>query len=228
MSTFHIREEVLLEDVQFILEAFDSTLPHLASIGSGAQWGSEPRSTQESSIKRMQEAIEKARSGTNDTDAVFVAELPVDNSLDLGIARVRRHKDGQRLLQVGAAVTEGSFPAYITGQPNLTAFVQAAMERTDFLYLFVLISDFRAGALRKGAGTVLTERVKQYAREKGKAAVYLDCWSGNDEKLVRYVSNMHNILFSTLSDAWQLLQIAGFRASRWICVEEGQWNSVAW
>ncbi|KAF2789395.1 hypothetical protein K505DRAFT_284490 [Melanomma pulvis-pyrius CBS 109.77] len=186
MSAFHIRDEALPEDAEFILEAFDSTLPHLASIGSGAQWGSEPRSKNESSVKRIRGAVEKARSGTSDSDAVFVAEVPVDDGLVPVGGRTRRDKDNQQMLQVGAAVVEGSFPAYVADQQQLAARVQAAVERADYIYLFVMISDFRVGALRKGAGAALAQRVRQYALEKGKTAVYVDCWSGNGERLVEF------------------------------------------
>ncbi|KAF2126585.1 hypothetical protein P153DRAFT_369282 [Dothidotthia symphoricarpi CBS 119687] len=186
MSAFHIRDEALPEDADFILEAFDSALPHLASTGSGMQWGSEPRSTQETYVKRTRVAVEKARSGTNDNDAVFVAEVPVDDSLDPVAGRTRRDKANQQMLQVAAAMTTGSFPSYVAEQQNLDAYVRTAIERADYIYLSTMVSDFRAGALRKGAGATLVQRVRQYALEKGKAAVYCDCWAGNGERLVGF------------------------------------------
>jgi hypothetical protein len=201
MSAFHIRDEALPEDADFILEAFDSTLPHLASIGSGTQWGSEPLSTKESYVERIRVAVEKARSGTSDNDAVFIAEVPVDGGLDPVTGRARRDRVNQQMLQVGAAIVQGSFPLYVAEQQHLDARVRAAIERTDYIYLFVMVSDFRAGALRKGAGAALAQRVRQYALEKGKAVVYVDCWAGNGERLVGYVSNVHNVLLSTASDA---------------------------
>ena len=150
----------------FILEAFDSNLPNLASIGSGAQWGSEPRSTKESHVERVQAAVEKARSGNSDNDAVFIAEVPVENGLAHGAGRARRDGNNQQLLQVGAAIVEGSFPSYVAQQENLGTRIRAATERADYLYLFVLVTDFRTGALRKGAGAALAQRVRQYARER--------------------------------------------------------------
>ena len=202
MSAFHIRDEALAEDVGFILAAFDSTLPHLATIGSGAQWGSEPRSTKPSAVARIQGAVEKARSGTGENYAVFVAEVPIDDGLDPVAGSVRRDKSDKQMLQVGAAVVQGSFSAYVAEQPHLDAHVREAVERDDFIYLFVLISDFRAGALRKGVGAALVQRVKQYAVEKGKAEIYVDCWAGNGEKLVGYVFKYAQYLeMSTTSDA---------------------------
>lgn len=183
MSKFHIRTTALPEDATFILEAFDSTLPHLANTGSGDQWGSEPRSKQQVFVQRIQKEVERAQSGLSDNDVVFVAEVPFDDPVAES-TRVRRDEGDQQMLKVAAAVVEGEFPAYVAERENLEARVREAVKRADFLYLSVMISDFRAGALRKGAGAVLAQRVKGYAQEKGKAAVYCDCWAGNEGKLV--------------------------------------------
>lgn len=183
MSAIHIRDEALPEDAEFILEAFDSALPHLASIGSEKQWGLEPRSTQKVFVDRIRTAVEKARSRTSDNDTVFIAEVPLDDNRDLGAASVRRVGDNQ-MLKVGGAIVQGFFPSYVLEQRNLEAHVREAVERADFIYLSVMVSDFRVGALRKGAGALLAQRVRQYALENGKAAVYVDCWAGNGEGLV--------------------------------------------
>ncbi|KAE9993595.1 hypothetical protein EG327_004354 [Venturia inaequalis] len=185
MSKFHIRTTALPEDTTFILEAFDSSLPHLAKTGSGEQWGSEPRSTQEVFVKRIQTEVEKARSGMSENNVVFVAEVPSDEVVAES-TRVRRDEVDQQILKVAAAVVQGEFPSYVAERKNLEACVRAAVERADFLYLSVMISDFRSGGLRKGAGAVLAQRVKEYAREKGKATVYCDCWAGNGGKLVGF------------------------------------------
>lgn len=201
MSTFHIRDEALPEDASFILAAFDSALPHLASIGSESQWGSEPRSTQDIFVERIRSLVEKARSGTSDSDAVFIAELLVDNDFDNVQGRAIRNEGGQQMLKVAGAIIQGSFPKYVAEQKHLEARVQAAIDRADYIYLFAMVSDFRVGSLRKGAGTALIKRVKEYALEKGKAAIYLDCWAGNGEKLVEYVSNVLNVFLSSMSNA---------------------------
>ncbi|KAF2853075.1 hypothetical protein T440DRAFT_552889 [Plenodomus tracheiphilus IPT5] len=186
MPTFNIRDEALPEDAVFILEVFDSALPHLASIGSERQWGTEPRSTQEAFVERIRTAVKKAQSGTSSHDAVFIAEVSVENDLEPVPGRVRRDESGQQMLKVAGSIVQGSFPSYILEQPNLEALVQKAVERADCIYLGALVSDFRVGVLRKGAGSVLLQRVKQYALETGTAAVYLDCWAGNEEGLVGF------------------------------------------
>lgn len=184
MSKFHIRTTAVPEDATFILEAFDSTLPHLARTGSGDQWGSEPRSKQEVFVKRIQTEVEKARSGTSDNDVVFIAEVPSDEPVP-EISRIRREEGSQQMLKVAAGCVHAEFPSYVAEQRNLEARVREAVGCADYLYLSVMISDFRAGALRKGAGAVLVQRVKEYAWEKGKRAVYCDCWAGNGGKLVQ-------------------------------------------
>lgn len=201
MSTFHIRDKALPEDANFIVEAFDSTLPHLASIGSGSQWGSEPRSRSADHVQRIRTAIDNARTGTSDKDAVFIAEVPIDDDGQDAIAGRIRNVGGQRFLQVGAAVTKGSFPAYVVDREDLDESVRADIEWGDFVYLYVMISDYRAGALRKGAGAALARRVKQYARDIGQPRVYVDCWAGNDERLVGYVLSVQkDLIFHVVDD----------------------------
>ncbi|KAI8935116.1 hypothetical protein NX059_007710 [Plenodomus lindquistii] len=186
MLPFHIRTHPLPSDPPFILSAFDSALPHLSKIGSSAQWGTTPRSTQPLYIDRINSAVETARSGTSNTEAVFIAELPINNDFDTSTASVRiDDNDGKKMLKAGAAVVTGSFPGYVLDQVNLAGLARDASQRGDFIYLSVLVSDFRIGAVRRGAGGVLLQRVKQYAREIGKVAVYLDCWAGNGGGLVR-------------------------------------------
>ncbi|KAH7136172.1 hypothetical protein B0J11DRAFT_597522 [Dendryphion nanum] len=187
MPEFHIRGEVLPEDADFILEAFDSTQPHLASIGSGTQWGTEPMSKRDGSAERIRSAVEKARSGSSDKYAIFIAEVHVDDGIDAGTGRIRIDRPNLQLLQVGAAIVhQGSFPDYVAKQQHLDALVCEATERADYLYLYALVSDYRTGSMRKGAGAVLAQRVRDYAQEKGKAVVYVDCWAGNGEKLVEF------------------------------------------
>ncbi|TID21402.1 hypothetical protein E2P81_ATG04689 [Venturia nashicola] len=185
MTDFHIRTTAVSEDATFILEAFDSSLPHLASIGSGEQWGLELRSKQEIIVNRTNAEVEKARSGISDNDAVFVAEIPWDDPVAES-TRVRRDENDQQMLKVAAAVVHGEFPWYVGERENLKARVHEALDRADFLYLSIMVSDFRAGDARKGAGAVLAQRVKNYAREKGKNAVFCDCWVGNGGKLIEF------------------------------------------
>lgn len=198
MPEFHIRSTPLPTDAPFILEAFDSALPHLASIGSAQQWGTTPRSTQPVFVEHVRAAVAKAHSPSTD-DAVFVAEVTLtpdlEKSLDLNLdvdgdgaqtPRVRKDADQLQdpMLAVAAAALTSEFAAYVLAQEHLKPLVASAIESADFFYLSVLVSDFRAGELRRGAGGVLMGRVREYARRKGKKAVWCDCWAGNGGKLV--------------------------------------------
>ncbi|KAH9864327.1 hypothetical protein J1614_010261 [Plenodomus biglobosus] len=232
MSAFHIRDEAQPEDADFILEAFDSALPHLASIGSEKQWGLKPRSTQKVFVDRIRAAVGKARSGNSDSDAVFIAEVPVDDDRYVGAASVRRIGGNQRMLKIGGAIVQGFFPSYVLEQPNLEAYVREAVERADSIYLSVMVSDFRVGALRKGAGALLAKRVRQYALENGKAAVYVDCWAGNGEGLVGYVSNVqisssHVSCLAGSTHRWVLCQWTIFMRKR-MTVPYGMVNCCEW
>lgn len=64
--------------------------------------------------------------------------------------------------------------------------IGAAMERGDYVFLKVLVSDYRAGPLRKGAGATLVQAIRDYVKEVGKKTVYVDCYAGNDGGLVKF------------------------------------------
>ncbi|QDS74387.1 hypothetical protein FKW77_005517 [Venturia effusa] len=169
MPHFHIRTTAHPEDATFILEAFDSALPHLASTGSGEQWGSQPRSNQPVFVKRVQDEVDKARSGISDCDAVFVAEV-VGDDVVAGCTESRCDEAGKQkkmFVKVAAAVVCGVFPGYVSEQGHLDPFVRGAVGRADFLYLSVMVSDFRTGGLRKGAGAVLAQCVKGFYEAQG-------------------------------------------------------------
>ena len=58
MHTFHIRDaETSLDDGKFIVDAFDSTLPYLTTIGSGEQWGSVPFSERTGFVQETLDSV---------------------------------------------------------------------------------------------------------------------------------------------------------------------------
>ncbi|OAL47293.1 hypothetical protein IQ07DRAFT_590145 [Pyrenochaeta sp. DS3sAY3a] len=210
MPEFHIRTTPLQTDTPFILEAFDSALPHLASIGSAAQWGTTPRSTQPVFVEHVRASVAAAQSASTEA-AVFVAEVALtpgleksrlDSNLNVegdgdaagaGAQAPRVRKDADTpypMLQVAAAALTGEFAAYVLAQEHLKPLVAGAIESADFLYLSVLVSDFRAGEMRRGAGGALMAQVRAYARGRGKRAVWCDCWAGNGGKLVGYYEKL--------------------------------------
>ena len=55
----------------------------------------------------------------------------------------------------------------------------------NWAYVHLLISDFRTGEWRKGAGAALIAEAKAKAKARGREALYVDCWAGNERRLVR-------------------------------------------
>ncbi|KAF4506241.1 hypothetical protein G6O67_006344 [Ophiocordyceps sinensis] len=46
----------------------------------------------------------------------------------------------------------------------------------NFLYVHVIVTDHRVGSVRRGAGRALLDKTKEYARDRGMSAVYVDWW----------------------------------------------------
>ncbi|KAM3502014.1 hypothetical protein MY11210_009197 [Beauveria gryllotalpidicola] len=158
-------------DAQFIIASFDSTLPHLAAIGSAEMWGEQLFSEREGFAQETIESVQKSED-PDSASKIFIAETQKTGFTD-GVERVR----------VGSAtVREDSMPAYITEHEKMKPHVQGA---NNFLFLEVLIADYRTDGLHKGVGTCLLEYIQRYGRERSKKTLYVDCWSGNGGKLNR-------------------------------------------
>lgn len=63
-----------------------------------------------------------------------------------------------------------------------------------FIYVDVVVTDFRTGKRRAGAGAALLQAAKEYARDRGRRSVYIDCWTGGTGKLVPCVQTPHGDL----------------------------------
>ncbi|KAI1506681.1 hypothetical protein F5X99DRAFT_12630 [Biscogniauxia marginata] len=192
---FHIRNARVPDDVQFIVEAFDSTLPYLTSIGSGEQWGSTPFSQKTGFTEETQQQLEQSAvyhsTGKGEALRVLIVEAVLATSpydtpdLVPEACRSRRGSDGQWLVPVGAIVLrEGWVPKYIKSQAHLD--LASGGNNDDFVYIEVMITDYRTGRHRDGAGGALIQAAIEYAKRKGKRRIYVDGWAGNDRKLVRY------------------------------------------
>jgi len=193
-ARLQIREPALefnSSDAQFITSAFDSTLAHLESIGSGAQWGSKPFSSKEGFCDRIREWTDKS---TQDGKPVrlFIAELKqADPPPSLGNLHHRVDGDGNTIFLLGAALVADAWaPEYILKACEEEAGLDGlrkTLEAKDYSYLEVLITDFRGGVggPRKGAGAALLERVREYVVQAGRRTLLADCWAGNERGLVR-------------------------------------------
>lgn len=197
-----MREAGLLpNDTEFLVAAFDSTLPYLQSIGGGEMWGRVPFSEKDGFIAETQESITKSQSyrqtGTGDKVCVFIAEVEISmddeepaTGTGTGIFHTRVDADGQVWLAVAAAVVRESWvPDYIRSQPHLRLPTVGDEEEGTtgggFAYLEVMVADHRTGRHHRGAGAALLQLLKQYYRKKGSGTMYVDAWAGNGRNLVK-------------------------------------------
>lgn len=182
-------------DGEFVLAAFDAALPHLAAIGSREQWGSDPLSANPERCARVHAWITASeayrRTGSGDPVRAFIAEARLPSpapSLFNKELQTRTDGEGREWVSVGAAVVkEGYFPAYVAEWPQFEELIKEEREKGGSMYLEAMISDFRTGELRKGSGAAMLVAVKSYAATRKAKVLFVDCWAGNDGKLVGLV-----------------------------------------
>ncbi|KAI2812346.1 hypothetical protein CBS115989_10554 [Aspergillus niger] len=198
-SPFHLRPaKPTPTDHAFILSAFDSSLPLLASIGSHEQWGSTPFSQRgdfpQETLKELDQSEEYRLTGKSNMDGlrIFIVEREYhhDNEDHTGSlsSHLRVTSDGQCFLPVGFAyVRENWVPKYVKSQHHLPMpIIHSSTEIGGFLYLEVMITDSRVGRLCRGAGAALIRGMREYAQGRGMKAQWVDGWAGNERKLIRY------------------------------------------
>lgn len=170
-------------DLNFIVSAFDSTIPHLADIGCAGQWGTVPWSDRpgfkDDTLKELRQSEHYLQTGEGDPLRIFIAETEVHE---------QEFNRSTRIPVALAMVTEDLFAEHLKSRENLEADITAA-ETRSFLYLKVVLTDFRqhAAKYRTRAGAEMMKYVQQFAQERGKEALYLDCWSGNNGGLNKLV-----------------------------------------
>ena len=160
-------------DVDFVVHAFDSALPYLASIGSEAQWGTKPFSEKpqvvQSFAKYVQESYDLYHGSIHDATPwqhMSLYEVKTPNN---------------KWIRVSAQGLSTSFPVYV---PESLA-DNKTRTASDYLYLNYLIADRRKGDLAKGSAAHLVKFADQRAKELNKKIVYGDCWRGNKNGLLR-------------------------------------------
>lgn len=190
MPTLHIRPATLAaEDSKRLLEFVDSQLPWLATVGSGAQWGSESRNNEESQakyrskVKRSEAQMDQPFSP--DWIRVYIADAEVEAShltpelKPLAVGSSSATQDGYVRIPVAAMVLDSKSSDYLRS-------VLPEQDAGDpFLFLHYLTTDRRTGSMSKGAGSTLIKLAKEEAKKLGLGRMCADCWSGNDRKLVR-------------------------------------------
>ncbi|KAF5618851.1 acyl n-acyltransferase [Fusarium tjaetaba] len=183
-----------LRDAEFITAAFDSTLPFLNETGNTGQWGTVPFSKRDGFLQGTREDIKQSETfrliGQGERRRIFIAEIEETHFGDdaVNLHRRKDHETGRTFVSVGAAmILDDEFANHTRSVTVLKPHIAAAEERAGFVFLDFLITDHRVpSAQRKGAGLALLEHVKTYASEYGKRAIFLDCWTGGTDKLVRY------------------------------------------
>ncbi|KAF4995112.1 hypothetical protein FGRMN_5349 [Fusarium graminum] len=195
-NQFSIRDaRASFDDAQFMIDAFDSTLPHLAAAGNSGQWGTEPFSEKKRVVQGMHDTVTKSEkfleTGTGDPVRVFIAEIEDDQSssdtLNVDGLASRLDEGGKVLISVGfAKILDEQFVSYLKASDSLKDVVSPASEKGKFVFLQYLVTDHRVGDKRRGAGAALLQKVKEYAAEHGWKTIWIDCWDGGNGQLVQY------------------------------------------
>ncbi|KAM0255786.1 hypothetical protein ACHAPA_012381 [Fusarium lateritium] len=190
---FLIRDASSCEDADFITAAFDSSLPFLTETGNTGQWGSLPFSQRDGFLEGTREDITQSEifrlSDQGQRRRVFIAEIEETHSSSnvVNLHHRKDHHTGKTFVSVGAAmVLDDEFASHTRSVAVLDSHIAAAEKNGGFVFLDFLIADHHVpSARRKGAGLALLEHVKAYASEHGKLAIFLDCWTGGTDKLVK-------------------------------------------
>lgn len=151
-------------DHELFIDFRDSQLSWLSTVGSGDQWGTKSiREVDPTASGRTRSWIERSEQNaqwSSDWCRSFVAEA------SSGVL-------------VAGIVLDSKAPAYVHS-------VLPEQDESDpFVYLAYLMSNRHAGEERKGAAAALIAFAKDQVRSAGLNRICLDCWRGNDRKLVR-------------------------------------------
>ncbi|KXJ87462.1 hypothetical protein Micbo1qcDRAFT_167470 [Microdochium bolleyi] len=205
--TITIRDGTLADEAH-ILDLFDSAIEYLPTIGSGDQWGPQLFSKQQSrqeGLSRIVTASVENQKNASPGDLFDMSRDNIPHARILVAESTPTTSGGAVVGQKGVEKGEeedGEAPAVrVAGlayqdfvPPNMAANEQyrpsADMinaREGKFVYVWVLVSNFRVDAeRRKGGGSALLGRTIELAKAHGKKWVYVDCWTGNDRKLVQY------------------------------------------
>lgn len=186
MPSFSIRPaELERSDHELLLDFWDSQIPWLSSKGSSGQWGTQSiRTSRPEAIDRafdfVTRSLEIGEWGP-DWCRAFIAEAgSPSSSHDCDGSGDRR--DALKTPVAGLVLTAKS--------PDCVRSVLPQQDGAEpFVYVTYLMSNRRAGDLAKGAGAFLIAFAKDQARLLGVTRLCLDCYSGNDRKLVKYAAH---------------------------------------
>ncbi|KAK3898277.1 hypothetical protein C8A05DRAFT_47349 [Staphylotrichum tortipilum] len=175
-------------DAQFITAAFDSCIPHLATIGSATQWGTTPlSSTRPGFLDRHIAAIADAEqyrlAGSRSLPVrVLIAEALVPPPASASGAAGTGEGSSKEIVvvPVGAATLRGGYlPGYVRDQEHLQEITGRLLsgEEGGYMFLEVLVTDFSeaTSGYRKGAGAALVKFAREWAEtELGMGAMFYE------------------------------------------------------
>ncbi|OAA76728.1 Acyl-CoA N-acyltransferase [Akanthomyces lecanii RCEF 1005] len=195
IGKFHIRDAGTSPiDLDAIMGSLDASVHHLASNGNGEQWGPKLFSERDGYREDVGEDLKTSENyrltGQGQAKRTFIAEVEDANAED-GLPR-RVDENGISWLPVGnLEIAENNLGDYFTDMAELQPYLEEAKSiEGGFLCIVFVMSDARAGERAKGSGAAQVEYAKQYARERGMKALYLDCWVGGTLGLVNYYESL--------------------------------------
>lgn len=168
------------------LQNFDSQLDWLCSIGSSAQWGSSPRSNKEELRVKYRGIVKSSEQYWNEpwsreSVRAYIAEI-----------EMKQEELSHELLELAIKTTNDTARVPVAGmvlQGQSSEYVRDIIPENDdndpFIYVLYLMSDRRVAPFGKGAGANLISHAKAEARRLGFRRLCLDCWRGNDNRLIR-------------------------------------------
>ncbi|TQW00845.1 hypothetical protein IF1G_00776 [Cordyceps javanica] len=190
IGRFHIRDAGTSPiDLDAIMGSMDASVLHLASNGNGEQWGSKLFSEKVGYREDVRNDLEMSETyrltGQGEMRRTFIAEVEDANTED-GLPR-RVDEEGKHWLPVGnLEIAENNLGDHFSEMKDLRPYLEEAKAiEGGFLCIVFVMSDARSREQAKGAGAAQVEYAKQYARERGMRALYLDCWVGGTLGLVK-------------------------------------------
>ncbi|SPO22197.1 uncharacterized protein UTRI_02207_B [Ustilago trichophora] len=169
-------------DVDFVIHAFDSALPYLASIGSEAQWGTVLFSEKPKVRQSFDDYVRKSY----DLNSTSQDTPPSDGQSWQHLALYEVQTEQAKWRRVAAQGLSTSFPNYVPDELARNELKEA----TNYLYLNYLIADRRTGDLAKGAASQLVAFGINEGKARGKSVFYGDCWRGNNDGLIKYYQRL--------------------------------------
>ena len=178
------------DDVDFLVAAFDSTIPQLLKTGNGGQWGATLFSAKDGFAQETRDDVAQSQrysaTGEGQPIRMFISQVETTDCSESATSAWT--DDTGRMFTSTGMVTmfEGEFSKHVTGIAALKPHAEAALKAGDFVWIVVLITDYRTGSKRAGAAAALMHKVRAHALQRGMKAVYVDCWTGGSAKLVPY------------------------------------------